>query len=102
MNEPDLEVQWDPAKAQSNLTKHGVSFEQAATLLLDALALTVFDEAHSDYEGRWFSLGTSKQGRLLAVVHTYSPTGPNSARVRIISAREATRHERQQYENEPR
>jgi uncharacterized DUF497 family protein len=87
MNGPQLEVTWDPAKAQSNITK---------------LALTVFDEAHSDYEERWFSLGTSNQGRLLAVVHTYSPTGPNSAKVRIISAREATRHERRQYENEPR
>jgi uncharacterized DUF497 family protein len=102
MNGPELEVEWDPAKAQSNLTKHGVSFEQAATVLLDALALTVFDEAHSDYEERWFTLGQSKQGRLLAVAHTYSPTGPNSAKARIISAREATRHERLQYENEPR
>lgn len=102
MNGPQLEVTWDPAKAQSNITKHGVTFEQAATVLLDALALTVFDEAHSEYEERWFSLGTSNQGRLLAVVHTYSPTGPNSAKVRIISAREATRHERRQYENEPR
>jgi uncharacterized DUF497 family protein len=79
-----------------------VSFAQAATVLLDALALTVFDEAHSEFEERWFTLGTSSDGKLLAVAHTYTATGPSSAKVRIISAREATKHERRQYENEPR
>ena len=99
---PQLEFAWDPAKATSNITKHGVSFAQAATVLLDALALTVFDAEHSEFEERWFTLGLSSEGRLLAVSHTYSATGADSARVRIISAREATRHERRQYENEPR
>lgn len=61
-----------------------MTFEQAATILLDALALTIFDEAHSDYEERLFTLGASSQGRLLAVVHTYSHTGPNSAKARDI------------------
>jgi uncharacterized protein len=99
---PQLEFAWDPAKAASNATKHGVSFAQAATVLLDALALTVFDTEHSEFEERWLTLGTSSGGRLLAVSHTFSATGADSARVRIISAREATRHERRQYENEPR
>lgn len=80
----------------------GVSFVQAATVLLDALALTVFDAAHSQGEERWFTLGMSSEGRLLAVSHTYQHTGPIDVRVRIVSAREATRRERQQYENEPR
>jgi uncharacterized protein len=97
-----LDLTWDPAKAASNLTKHGVAFVQAATVLHDALALTVFDAEHSDFEERWFTLGLSSQGKLLAVSHTYTPTGPNSARVRVISAREATKTERRQYENEPR
>ncbi len=97
---PQLEVTWDPHKAQSNLAKHGVSFAQAATVLFDALALTVFDEAHSEFEERWFSLGTSSDGKLLAVSHTYTATGSSSAKVRIISAREATKAERRQYENE--
>lgn len=99
---PALEFEWDPAKAASNVVKHGVRFEQAATVLLDPLALTVFDEAHSGYEERWFTLGLSGEGKLLAVAHTYAATGPNSARVRVISAREATRAERRQYEDEPR
>lgn len=47
-------------------------------------------------------LGRASEGKLLAVAHTYQPTGPASVRVRIISAREATRREREQYENEPR
>ena len=99
---PQLEFTWDPAKAASNLGKHGVSFAQAATVLLDALALTVFDAEHSEFEKRWFTLGMSSEGRLLAVSHTYTATGPDTASVRIISAREATRNERRQYENEPR
>lgn len=99
---PQLDFEWDPLKAASNLVKHGVSFEQAASVLLDALALTVFDAAHSEFEERWFTLGLASNGRLLAVAHTYSASGPSSAKVRIISAREATKHERRQYENEPR
>jgi uncharacterized DUF497 family protein len=102
MSVPDLDVIWDAAKAQSNIAKHGVTFAHAATVLLDPLALTVFDAAHSASEERWFTLGRTSEGRLLAVSHTYLPTGPANAQVRIISAREATRSEREQYENEPR
>lgn len=98
-----LDITWDPVKAQSNITKHnGVTFVQAAMVLLDALALTVFDAAHSEFEERWFTLGMSSEGKLLAVSHTYQHTGPINVTVRIISAREATKRERQQYENEPR
>lgn len=99
---PLLDITWDPHKAHSNLAKHGVSFVQAATVLHDALALTVFDAAHSDFEERWFTLGCDSEGKLLAVSHTYQHTGPIHVKVRIISAREATKRERQQYENEPR
>jgi uncharacterized protein len=97
-----LEFIWDPTKAASNLAKHGVAFAQGATVFVDALALTVFDDAHSEFEERWFTLGVSGDGRLLALSHTFTATGPASARVRIISAREATRNERRQYEDEPR
>lgn len=102
MTGPELDIAWDPAKAASNLVKHGVAFAQTATVLLDPLALTVFDAAHSQDEERWFTLGLSSEGKLLAVAHTYQATGPNSASVRLISAREATRQECWQYENEPR
>ena len=102
MTEPELDFAWDPIKARTNLTKHGVTFAQAATVLLDTLALTVFDSAHSDWEDRWFTLGISEDGRLLAVSHTYEPLNATRAQVRLISAREATHRERMQYENEPR
>jgi uncharacterized DUF497 family protein len=93
-----VDFAWDPAKATANLAKHGVSFDQAATVLADALALTVFDAEHSQGEERWFTLRVSSGGKFLAVSHTYTATGPDSARVRIISAREATRAERRQYQ----
>jgi hypothetical protein len=48
---------WDPTKAASNIVKHGVSFTEAASVLLDPFALTIFDAAHSDLEERWFTLG---------------------------------------------
>ncbi|MFN0072067.1 MAG: BrnT family toxin [Chloroflexota bacterium] len=97
-----VEFTWDPVKAASNVAKHGVAFAQAATVLADALALTVFDAEHSEFEERWFTLGMSSEGELLAVSHTFTAIGPASARVRVISAREATRNERRQYENKPR
>ena len=100
-NEVQLDITWDPVKAQSNITKHGVTFVQAASVLLDALALTMFDSAHSEFEERWFTIGTSSDGKLLAVSHTYQHTDPIHVRMRIISAREATKRERQQYANEP-
>lgn len=96
------EFVWDPAKAQSNAHKHGVTFDHAATVFLDALALTVYDDLNSEDEERWFTLGFDAGGKLLAVAHTYQPTGSTNARIRIISARKATRHERHTYENEPR
>ena len=97
----ELDVTWDPNKALANLAKHAVSLAQGATVLLDPLALTVFDAEHGEGEERWFTLGTSSEDRLLAVSHTYEATSATSARARIISAREATRFERQQYESEP-
>lgn len=96
------EFEWDLAKAAINVAKHGISFEHAATVLLDALALTVFDTGHSDEEERWFTLGMDVSGVLLAVSHTYVPVALDRIRVRLISARAATRRERQFYENEPR
>ena len=95
----ELDIAWDPAKAKLNRAKHGVSFAQAATVLTDPLALTIFDAAHSRDEERWFTLGMPSDGALLAVTHTFQIVRPDSALVRIISAREATRRERRQYEN---
>ena len=56
------EFEWDPAKALANARKHGVTFDQAATVFLDAWALTVFDTEHSQHEERWFTLGLDPSG----------------------------------------
>ena len=96
------DFEWDAAKALLNVRKHGVSFDQAATVFLDALALTAFDALHSEYEDRWFTLGLDVRGALLAVAHTYQTTGLTNIRVRLISARLATKRERLFYEDEPR
>lgn len=100
--EAHYDFEWDAQKAASNLLKHGVAFEQAAAVFLDALALTVYDEAHSQQETRWFTLGLDQSGNLLAVAHTYQSTSVHHARIHLISARRATKQERRFYEDEPR
>ena len=90
--------EWDPAKARDNEAKHGISFERAAEVLLDPLAMTIYDDSHSTIdEDRWVTMGLAGTD-LLVVVHTYRETGPKDAQVRIISARHATKRERSQYE----
>ena len=93
MNHGEHRFEWDPAKAEANLRKHGVSFEEARTSFDDILGTTVPDHRHSEAELRFFLLGMSKQGRLLAVSYT-----ERGDRIRIISARLATRQERLFYE----
>jgi uncharacterized DUF497 family protein len=101
-SEFDYDFEWDAGKAEANAAKHGVAFDRAAMVFRDPLALTVFDAAHSESEERWFTLGQDAAGKLLAVAHTFEATAPNRARVRLISAREATNRERRFYEDEPR
>ncbi len=88
-----LNFEWNENKAKSNLRKHGVSFEEAATVFRDASSLTIPDEAHSQAEERCIILGSSYRDKLLVVVHT-----ERGDSVRIISARPASRNERRQYE----
>ena len=94
----DYEFEWDDAKAADNLAKHSIDFADAMSVLLDPLAMTLFDSDHNEDEERWISLGHAANGQLLLVVHTFSATSPNAALVRLISARVATRREREQYE----
>lgn len=84
---------WDPTKAATNATKHGVTFEEAASIFRDHLAATGDDPAHSIDEQRLITFGTSTQGRLLVVAHT-----DDGETIRIISARAATKPERRLYE----
>jgi uncharacterized DUF497 family protein len=99
MQQNEYQFEWDWQKAASNLRKHKISFEQAATIFKDTLAMTVYDEAHSLTEERWFTLGTDNVGKLLAVSHTYQEITVTISRVRIISARLATKQEQNYYEN---
>lgn len=89
-----MEFEWDDAKAATNLKKHGVSFAEAATVMGDPLAITFFDPDHSAEEDRFLTIGTSIDGRVLILSHT-----DRDEKVRIISARVATRSEQKGYEN---
>lgn len=88
-----MKCEWDPVKSTTNLRKHGVSFEEAATALADTLSVTGPDPNHSERENRYVTFGTSSTGRLLVVSHT-----ERGEVLRIISARAADRRERRIYE----
>jgi len=88
-----MRYEWDPAKAAANQRKHRVSFDEAATVFLDPLAMSAPDPDHSAGEVRYITFGMSALARLLVVSHTY-----RHGAIRIISARRADRSERKMYE----
>jgi uncharacterized DUF497 family protein len=88
------EFEWDDEKAESNLKKHRVSFDEAATIFNDPNIATISDPDHSVGEERFVSIGMSVVARLLTVIHTFRLT-----RIRLISARKAMRTEKKKYEN---
>lgn len=88
-----MQFEADPAKAAQNLKKHKVSFEEAASVFGDLMAYTFADPDHSVGEERWLTFGMSHMGRILAVIYT-----ERQGKVRLISARLATKHERSTYE----
>lgn len=91
---------WDPAKAKENAAKHDVSFEQAAVIFLDTRAISILDKEHSDKEERWITVGMDKTGTLLVAVHTFEEINMEECKVRMISARSATKKESRQYAEE--
>jgi len=90
----ELRFEWDPRKAASNRAKHGITFDEAATVFSDEFALFMDDPEHSDDEDRFVLMGLSSSVRLLVVVHA---SRENDETVRIISARRANTRERTQY-----
>jgi uncharacterized DUF497 family protein len=88
-----IQYEWDPDKAESNTKKHGVSFAEAATVFADTLSMTYYDPDHSEEEDRFITIGLSRSGELLVIGHT-----DRENRVRIITARRATRREKKFYE----
>lgn len=90
----NIAFSWDARKARSNLTKHGVSFEEAQTVFLDDNARLIDDPDHSEDEQRFVLIGYSFQGRCLVVHHCYRET---DSMIRLISARCATAPEEREY-----
>ena len=90
--------QWDPIKAKENLRKHRISFDRAVEVFLDPLAISIFDEEHSEQEERWVSLGKDRRGSVLILIHTFLPVSAGERKIRIISARKANKREARQYE----
>ena len=88
-----MQFEWSENKATSNLSKHGVSFEEAKTVFDDPLYVDFYDPDHSKDEERYLIVGESNRGRLLIV--SYTERGDS---IRLISARELTRTEREAYE----
>ena len=90
-----MKFEWDEEKAKANVSKHGVSFDEAKTVFDDPLYVDFFDPDHSDDEERYIIVGHSERNRLLVVSYT-----ERGRRTRLISAREATRQEQDAYEEE--
>ena len=88
-----MEFEADPVKAAQNLKKHKVSFEEAASVFGDPMAYTFRDPDHSVGEHRWLTFGMSRVGRVLGVIYT-----ERRGKLRLISARTATKQERSIYE----
>ena len=88
-----MEFEWDEEKAEANLSKHGVSFDEARTVFDDPLYLDFYDPDHSEAEDRFIIVGQSQQRRLLIVSYT-----ERRDKIRVISTREATRIEKDAYE----
>jgi len=88
-----MQFEWDSTKATANLSKHGVSFDEAKTVFDDPLYVDFYDPDHSDGENRYIIIGQSQQGRLLMVSYT-----ERNDTIRIISSREVTVTEREAYE----
>jgi uncharacterized DUF497 family protein len=89
---------WDPKEAALNLRSHSLGFERATTVFLDARAVSIPDDEHSDEEERWVTIGVDASGNVLVVVHTFEEADSERCKIRLISARKATKKEKKQYE----
>ncbi len=88
-----MKFEWDENKAKSNVVKHGITFSEAVTIFADPYLLFTEDSQHSQEEEREWAIGVSENGSLIVIVFTI-----RDEKIRIISARKATKNERKQYE----
>lgn len=91
-----MRFEWDPEKDRRNLAKHGIGFDEALLVWRDGLRLTLFDRVEGGEE-RWIVVGLVGPVAVVVAVHAY-PDPDDDTRIRIISARQATRQERRRYE----
>jgi uncharacterized DUF497 family protein len=91
-----MEFEWDTEKAVANQRKHKITFEEAQTVFMDNSALRIHDPDHSENEDRFVLMGLSSEGRMLTICHCYR----ENEKIRIISARKATRAESLNYEKQ--
>ena len=89
--------EWDYRKAKTNIQKHHISFEDATSVFRDEKMLSIFDQAHSDEEERWITIGMDLKSRTLVVIHTFITVNEEHTKIRIISARKATKKEQKIY-----
>ena len=89
--------EWDPQKAHANQGKHGVGFDEGATVFSDSNALTIFDPDHSETEDRWITMGISERGRILVAIHTFRSEKEKELSIRMISTRKANKRETKIY-----
>jgi len=88
---------WDPAKEKTNIGKHKVSFQRAASVFRDPNQLSIYDKEHSEDEDRWITIGIDSGGVLRVVMHTFEQIEQGLCEIRIISARKAVRREATEY-----
>jgi len=89
-----IDFEWDDKKSKTNIKKHGISFEEATTVFYDEQAIEFYDDEHSEWEDRFLMLGLSIRLNLLIVCHCYRES---NNKIRIISARKATKNESKYY-----
>ncbi|MCL4492585.1 MAG: BrnT family toxin [Nitrospirae bacterium] len=92
-----MEFSWDENKNWENRKKHGIDFNEASEVFDDPLHISVLDKRFDYFDERWITLGTTKKGEIIVIGHLYFLT-EDSEHIRIITARKATRKEREQYE----
>ncbi|MBV9295377.1 MAG: BrnT family toxin [Acidobacteriaceae bacterium] len=97
MHDWHFHFEWDEVKAARNERKHGVAFDLARSIFNDPRLVTVADLDHSEGEERWFSIGRASNGVMLSVAYLWERSN-DAIKIRIISARKATRAEISQYE----
>ena len=98
MSDRQFQFEWDESKAAANIRKHGVSFELASSVFADPRLLSVADLEHGEAEERWFSVGSAVNGAIISVVYVWHEIDQAITKIRVISARQATRSEIRFYE----